>query len=71
MRGCCGDWHGKLVLGNVAESNLHELWHSEKLTHIRELHGYHRFEEIPACAQCGVNRLKIDSEIEELAKEFA
>jgi len=33
---CCADWGKKLVLGNVAEKSIREIWHGEAATRLRE-----------------------------------
>lgn len=66
VRICCGDWSGEIVLGNAKESSIYELWHSQKLNQIRELHAQGRFNEIPVCARCEVNTPRADSEIQRL-----
>ena len=70
VRMCCGDWQGKIVLGNAKESTVYKLWHSGKLNKIRELHSQGRFNEIPVCARCEVNTLLIDSGIQQLAAKL-
>jgi radical SAM protein with 4Fe4S-binding SPASM domain len=66
VRMCCGDWEGEIILGNARESTIYELWHSEKLNKIRELHAQNRYNEIPACARCEVNTPLIDSGLQQL-----
>jgi radical SAM protein with 4Fe4S-binding SPASM domain len=66
VRMCCGDWEGEIVLGNARESTIYELWHSQKLNKIRELHARHRFNEIPACARCEVNTPLIDAGVQQI-----
>jgi radical SAM protein with 4Fe4S-binding SPASM domain len=66
VRMCCGDWEGEIVLGNVKESTIYELWHGEKLNRIRELHANNRCNEIPACARCEVNTPLIDRELQQI-----
>lgn len=70
VRMCCGDWPGEIVLGNARDSTIYELWHSEKLNQIRELHSHGRFNEIPICAQCEVNTPLIDSQIQQLVAKL-
>jgi len=70
VRMCCGDWEGEIVLGNANESTIYELWHSEKLNEIRQLHSQGRFNEIPVCARCEVNTSRIDSGIQRLVAKL-
>jgi len=69
VRMCCGDWQGEIVLGDATKSSLCELWHGEKLNHIRELHAQGRFNEIPLCARCEVNTPRADPELQSLVSE--
>ncbi|MFC2066179.1 radical SAM/SPASM domain-containing protein [Chloroflexota bacterium] len=70
VRMCCGDWGGEIVLGNVKESTIYELWHSEKLNEIRRLHAEGRFGEILACARCEVNTPRYDGELQRLIARY-
>ncbi len=70
VRMCCGDWQGEIILGDARESTIYELWHSEKLNQIRELHAQNRFNEIPACAHCEVNTALIDSGVQQLLSKL-
>lgn len=63
-RMCCGDWQGEIVLGDVKESSIYELWHGEKLNKIRALHSEGRFNEMPVCLKCQENTPLADSEIQ-------
>jgi MoaA/NifB/PqqE/SkfB family radical SAM enzyme len=49
---CCDDYDGEVVLGNIQDATLAELWGGEGLTKIRELHlgGYSHV--IDMCGQC-------------------
>jgi radical SAM protein with 4Fe4S-binding SPASM domain len=32
---CCADWGRKLILGNLRERSIHEIWHSEPFARLR------------------------------------
>ena len=52
-----------LVIGNILETPLSELWHSEKLNNLRESHKKHDFECQSTCEACALN-LKSTQEIQ-------
>jgi radical SAM protein with 4Fe4S-binding SPASM domain len=49
---CGEDVDGELVYGNLNNSSIYELWHSEPLSAIKQIHKEKRFEEIPQCSNC-------------------
>ena len=50
---CCSSIEGKdLVIGNVSESTLEELWSCEYLTYLRWCHREHVVELIESCRKC-------------------
>ena len=49
---CCADPHQREVLGNVKETTISVLWHSSRLTKVRESHLKGQFEGI--CEKCDV-----------------
>jgi radical SAM protein with 4Fe4S-binding SPASM domain len=49
---CCNDYNKKIVLGNLNESSIKEIWNSKKYQEIRELFYNKEYEKIPACATC-------------------
>ena len=52
---CCGDHHSKNPIGNIRTRTIQELWHSQELTAMRQLHSAHRYDEIDACRDCQIN----------------
>ena len=52
---CCGDHKALNPLGNVNNSTLKEIWHSDLLQRYRKLHMANRSDEISACSICEVN----------------
>lgn len=49
---CCIDSERELVVGNLSESSVEEIWRGEEYERLRKLHKTGRSDEIPACARC-------------------
>ena len=49
---CCADWLGKLILGNISETSLHDIWYGEKLNRLMESMLLHKKDEITPCNVC-------------------
>lgn len=49
---CCSDYDTEMVLGNLNEMTIEEIWKSDKLNEIRRQHFRGEFYKIPACAKC-------------------
>lgn len=49
---CCSDYDTEMVLGNLKENTIKEIWNSDKLNEIRKLHFDGEFYKISACAKC-------------------
>ncbi|KAF7774130.1 hypothetical protein PCIT_a0528 [Pseudoalteromonas citrea] len=49
---CCIDSKRELVVGNVHEQTISEIWQGDKYSKLRKLHAEGRSHEIPACARC-------------------
>ena len=49
---CCADWRNDIVLGNVAERSLGQLWESERLREYRACHDRHETAHLPLCQAC-------------------
>ncbi|HDP35212.1 MAG TPA: radical SAM protein [Candidatus Hydrogenedentes bacterium] len=49
---CCTDYYKTMVLGNVAESSIAEVWNSERATTIRRDFLRGDLSRIPLCADC-------------------
>jgi radical SAM protein with 4Fe4S-binding SPASM domain len=49
---CREDWNQKIVLGNLYESSIKDIWNSDQYQKLRN-HIYHkRYDKIPVCAKC-------------------
>lgn len=51
---CCIDYDEEMVMGNVNDTPLIEIWNSDKFNELREMHIQKRFSEIPLCKDCVV-----------------
>ncbi|KYK31996.1 MAG: hypothetical protein AYK22_00100 [Thermoplasmatales archaeon SG8-52-3] len=51
---CCNDYSKRIILGNVKDSSIKEIWRSEKYQNIRKLIHSKRFDKIPVCAECTI-----------------
>jgi radical SAM protein with 4Fe4S-binding SPASM domain len=49
---CCMDFNSTIVLGNIMEQTIEEIWRSEKMEKLRQLHLQGRYNEIPICGAC-------------------
>ncbi|MCP9234987.1 glycosyltransferase [Lewinella sp. JB7] len=49
---CCMDWRRSVVLGNVRERSIREIWNGAAYREIRRLHTEGRDAEIPICGNC-------------------
>ncbi len=49
---CCDCWNHQVILGNVKEHSIKDIWFGEKLKKIRELHKKGEFDKIPVCKNC-------------------
>ena len=49
---CCVDWAGQLVVGNVLESTLQEIWQGTKLQSLQAAHLCGKRDRIEACRNC-------------------
>jgi len=59
---CCADWSRSVILGNVKEKSLKEIWHGERLNEIRKNFLNGNFEGLPEiCRNCKKTRLGMRS----------
>ena len=52
---CCTDYTRRVLLGNVAETSISEVWNSPKAVSIRRLYSEGRMDEIPLCRECEIS----------------
>lgn len=48
---CCRDYDGKMVLGNLNQESLEDVWNSEKMQKLRKEHIGHNYDN-PLCKDC-------------------
>ena len=51
---CVHDWGRKVVLGNVRDATIAELWNGERMREVRRLISERRYDEIDACRDCSL-----------------
>lgn len=51
---CCMDFLSKMILGNVAETSIAEIWNGEPMQKLREIHGNGRIAELKHCMECSI-----------------
>lgn len=49
---CCYDAEAGLIIGNIINQNLKEIWNGSRLNNLRKLHLNREFEKIPLCSRC-------------------
>ena len=49
---CCRDFHGELIMGNVLEESLLDIWHGEKYESLRRKHLSGDVSDVPLCNEC-------------------
>jgi radical SAM protein with 4Fe4S-binding SPASM domain len=50
---CCRDYHGQLVVGDIAEQSLRDIWHGPTLSDLRAKHLAGDLDSLPeACRAC-------------------
>lgn len=55
-RMCCGDWGGMYVIGNANNESIYDMWHGQRMKHVRQRHLSGRSDEIEVCAKCEINK---------------
>jgi len=49
---CCGDYNRKMVVGDIHENTLAEIWNCDKLNRYRKMLSEMRHAELPLCRNC-------------------
>jgi radical SAM protein with 4Fe4S-binding SPASM domain len=49
---CCSDFDGKLLLGNITDKSLKEIWKSKKINALRKILSRGERHKIPFCSLC-------------------
>ncbi len=49
---CCYDFDGKIILGDLTEESIKDVWGGQRYTKFREVHQRKEFEKLPLCLNC-------------------
>lgn len=49
---CCADYDEAMLIGNIKENSLFEIYHNERSEQIRELLSQERYDALPLCKTC-------------------
>ena len=49
---CCIDFENEVILGNVENSSIWQVWHDGPMSKVRRAHLDAKFRDIPLCARC-------------------
>ena len=52
---CCNDYEGRIILGNLRDSSMRDVWAGQSLAKLRQKHLERRFDEINICKNCNYN----------------
>ncbi len=58
---CCMDFNSTIVLGNIKDQTVEQIWRGEKMERLRQLHLEGRYSEIPLCSTCNEFIFQSDS----------
>jgi len=62
---CSNDEENTVVVGNASSDSIHNIWHGEKLTSIRDTHKKENgFMNIPVCRKCYLPRKTMNEEVQ-------
>ena len=53
---CVHDWGRKVVLGNVRDATIAELWNGERMREVRRLVSERRYSDVPSCRDCSLQK---------------
>lgn len=59
---CCMDAEGQVILGDLNEQTIMEVFNSEKALYYRLMHAAERFDELELCKDCNMNIMGITKE---------
>ena len=51
---CSNDFSKKMIMGNINDSSIKEIWNGPKYQTIRDLHSAGEFKKIPVCSNCSL-----------------
>jgi len=68
---CTNDYNGDLVVGNVKDNTIKNIWKGKKLHKLQNAHVYSNFKEFPLCNNCNEWLLKRDTDkYKNISKNF-
>ncbi len=67
---CSNDEESREVIGDAKKQSVHELWHSDALNAVREMHHRNAFKESEVCRRCYLPRLTQDEESSVSGRKF-
>ncbi len=59
---CCIDYDDMMVIGNIHQNTLEEIWMNDKFQRIRSLHMQGKWKELPLCQNCVVHEYQFSEE---------
>ena len=59
---CTSDYNGELVIGNIKDDSIKNIWRNERLRKLRSSHDFNSFEKYPLCANCNEWILENDTD---------
>lgn len=59
---CANDEDSKCILGDISAESVYDIWHSNKLSEIRELHKNGAFKKFQVCRECYLPRATEEQE---------
>jgi len=59
---CCRDFHGELIMGNIFEESLFDIWHGEKYNNLRKKHLSEDVVDVSPCNKCFSAGTLLDSQ---------
>jgi len=68
---CCGDLNGKMIIDNIKDKTIREIWHSQKFQELRRKLKNGEYKEFPLCSSCDVlwrNRHPFTTDLASLLK---
>jgi len=57
---CCADWKHEVILGNVKENTISEVWNGEKRLEYVKAHLQGGYNELKLCDVCNFNQIVVD-----------
>lgn len=55
---CPEDWDQMMIIGDVTNESIYDIWHREKLYYIKTCQIDGDWEQLPACRSCEAHYLK-------------